>query len=50
MRSGTVEINVLPPISVDDWTRDELDERVEEVRQLFVDHLEEWPSNGEVGR
>ncbi len=50
MRSGTVEINVLPPISVEDWTRDELDERVEEVRQLFVDHLEEWPSNGEVGR
>ena len=50
MRSGTVEINVLPPISVDDWTRDELDERVEEVRQMFVDHLEEWPSNGEVGR
>jgi putative phosphoserine phosphatase/1-acylglycerol-3-phosphate O-acyltransferase len=48
MRSGTVEIAVLPPISVDDWTREDLNERVEGVRQLFVDHLDDWPTNGKV--
>ena len=42
------EIVVLPPISVDDWTRDDLGERVEGVRQLFVDHLDKWPTNGKV--
>jgi putative phosphoserine phosphatase/1-acylglycerol-3-phosphate O-acyltransferase len=46
MRAGTVDVDVLPPISVENWTRDDLSERVEGVRQLFVDRLDDWPGNG----
>jgi putative phosphoserine phosphatase / 1-acylglycerol-3-phosphate O-acyltransferase len=44
MRSGTVDIHVLEPISVADWTADTLTERVNEVRDLFVRTLEDWPA------
>lgn len=40
---GTVDVHVLDPIPTDDWTADTLDERIAEVRQLFVDTLEDWP-------
>jgi HAD superfamily hydrolase (TIGR01490 family) len=50
MRRGTVEVEVLPPISVDDWTRADLGERVEGVRQLFVDRLDDWSANGKAAR
>jgi putative phosphoserine phosphatase/1-acylglycerol-3-phosphate O-acyltransferase len=43
MRPGTIEVAVLPPISVEDWTRRNLNERIAEVRQLFVDTLADWP-------
>lgn len=43
LKRGTVEVVVRPPIWCD-WTDDELDERVAEVRQIFVDTLENWPS------
>jgi putative phosphoserine phosphatase/1-acylglycerol-3-phosphate O-acyltransferase len=46
MRKGTVDVTVLPPISLDDWKPEELTARVEEVRQLFVDTLDDWPTNG----
>jgi putative phosphoserine phosphatase/1-acylglycerol-3-phosphate O-acyltransferase len=42
IRSGAIDVAVLPPISVADWTRDELGERVAEVRQSFVDALDDW--------
>jgi putative phosphoserine phosphatase/1-acylglycerol-3-phosphate O-acyltransferase len=42
-RSGTVEVVVHPPINVADWSLDELDERVAEVRELYVQTLEDWP-------
>jgi putative phosphoserine phosphatase/1-acylglycerol-3-phosphate O-acyltransferase len=42
IRSGTVDVAVLPPINVADWRRDELGDRVAEVRQLFVDALADW--------
>jgi HAD superfamily hydrolase (TIGR01490 family) len=45
MRSGTADIAVLPPISVADWKRDELNERVEEVRAQFVATLADWPGS-----
>jgi putative phosphoserine phosphatase/1-acylglycerol-3-phosphate O-acyltransferase len=45
MRSGTVDVAVMPPIAVADWTRDELDERVEEVRSRFVATLADWPGS-----
>ncbi len=40
---GTVDVVVYPPIPVDDWTRDNLDERIAEVRQLYLDTLKDWP-------
>jgi putative phosphoserine phosphatase/1-acylglycerol-3-phosphate O-acyltransferase len=40
---GTVDIAVFPPIPVDDWTADNLDERIAEVRQLYLDTLKAWP-------
>ena len=43
MRAGTVQVAVLAPIDVVDWQPDEMDERVEEVRQMFIDTLERWP-------
>lgn len=41
--AGTVDIVVYPPIPVDDWTHDNLPERIEEIRQLYLDTLLDWP-------
>ena len=41
---GIVQVAVLPPISVADWRTDELDERVEEVRQQYLHTLAHWPT------
>ena len=43
MRPGKVDVLVLPPVSVDDWTLRDLDERIESVRRLFVEALADWP-------
>jgi putative phosphoserine phosphatase/1-acylglycerol-3-phosphate O-acyltransferase len=40
---GTVDVVVYPPIPVDDWTHDNLSERIAEVRQLYLDALKDWP-------
>jgi len=40
IRPATVEVVVHPPIPTDDWTPDTLEQRVAEVRALFVDTLE----------
>jgi putative phosphoserine phosphatase/1-acylglycerol-3-phosphate O-acyltransferase len=40
---GSVDVAVFPPISTDDWTSDNLDERIAEVRQLYLDTLAHWP-------
>jgi len=42
---GTVDMAVLPPISVADWTLDDLEPRIEGVRQLFIDTLRNWPDS-----
>ena len=44
MRPGVVEVAVLPPVPVDDWTLDDLDARIAAVRQRFVDTLAAWPT------
>lgn len=49
LKRGTVEVVVAPPIWCD-WTDEELDERVGEVRRLFVDTLENWPVKAASGR
>nr|WP_206071964.1 HAD-IB family hydrolase [Antrihabitans stalactiti] len=43
VRSGTVDVAVLDPIDVSDWTTDDLDKRIAAVRQMFVDALVAWP-------
>jgi putative phosphoserine phosphatase/1-acylglycerol-3-phosphate O-acyltransferase len=43
IRPGTVDVAVLEPIPTDGWTAGQLDDRVAEVRQLFLDTLERWP-------
>jgi len=35
---------VHPPIHVTGWSLDELDARVAEVRELYVQTLEDWPT------
>jgi putative phosphoserine phosphatase / 1-acylglycerol-3-phosphate O-acyltransferase len=40
---GTVDVVVYPPISTDDWTVENLSDRMEEVRQLYLDTLKDWP-------
>ncbi|MGK2865067.1 MAG: HAD-IB family hydrolase [Mycobacterium sp.] len=43
--AGKVDVAVFPPIPVDDWTHDNLVERIAEVRQLYLDTLLDWPSD-----
>jgi putative phosphoserine phosphatase/1-acylglycerol-3-phosphate O-acyltransferase len=43
MRSGVIDVAVLEPIPTDDWTVEDLDAHVAEVRQRYVDTLENWP-------
>ena len=40
---GKVDVAVFPPISTDDWTTDNLADRIAEVRQLYLDTLVNWP-------
>jgi putative phosphoserine phosphatase / 1-acylglycerol-3-phosphate O-acyltransferase len=41
--SGTVDVAVLPPISVADWTVADLSGRIADVRQQYLDTLANWP-------
>jgi putative phosphoserine phosphatase/1-acylglycerol-3-phosphate O-acyltransferase len=43
IRPGTIDVAVLAPIITSDWKVEELDQRVAEVRQRFVETLEDWP-------
>jgi putative phosphoserine phosphatase/1-acylglycerol-3-phosphate O-acyltransferase len=49
LRPGTVDVAVLPPVSVADWKHGELAERIEGVRQLFLATLASWPSSDAAG-
>ncbi len=42
-RPGKVQVAVLPPIDVTAWKSSEMDAKVAEVRQQFIDTLEHWP-------
>jgi putative phosphoserine phosphatase/1-acylglycerol-3-phosphate O-acyltransferase len=46
LNPGTVDIAVLPPISVADWTTGDLSTRIEQVRALYLDLLSDWPGAG----
>ncbi|MCB9409230.1 HAD-IB family hydrolase/lysophospholipid acyltransferase family protein [Mycolicibacterium sp.] len=43
LHPGTVDVVVYPPISLQDWTLDNLSDRIAEVRQLYIDTLKNWP-------
>lgn len=45
MSPGTVDVAVLPPISVEDWTLDTLEQKINEVRQQYIDTLTNWPTD-----
>jgi putative phosphoserine phosphatase/1-acylglycerol-3-phosphate O-acyltransferase len=40
---GTVDVVVYPPIPVDDWTVENLADKIAEVRELYLDTLKDWP-------
>ncbi|MBV9513907.1 MAG: 1-acyl-sn-glycerol-3-phosphate acyltransferase, partial [Mycobacteriaceae bacterium] len=40
---GTIDVVVLPPIPVDDWTVENLADRIAEIRKLYLDTLKNWP-------
>jgi putative phosphoserine phosphatase/1-acylglycerol-3-phosphate O-acyltransferase len=39
-----VDVVVYPPLSLEDWTLDNLSEKIAEVRQLYIDTLQNWPT------
>ncbi len=43
LHAGTVDVAVLPPISVAQWTLASLDEHIASVRELYVNTLNSWP-------
>jgi putative phosphoserine phosphatase/1-acylglycerol-3-phosphate O-acyltransferase len=43
MGSGHVEVRVMPPVHTDDWTLEDLDKRIDEVRNSYVDTMAHWP-------
>jgi putative phosphoserine phosphatase / 1-acylglycerol-3-phosphate O-acyltransferase len=44
IRSGSVDVAVLQPISVKLWTRANLSIRIAQVRRLYLDTLKNWPA------
>ncbi len=40
---GTVDVAVLPPVDTRNWRREDVDAHVEEVRQMFVETMDDWP-------
>jgi putative phosphoserine phosphatase / 1-acylglycerol-3-phosphate O-acyltransferase len=44
IRKGTIDVAVLKPVSTEGWKVDELDERIADIRQRYLDTLERWPS------
>jgi putative phosphoserine phosphatase / 1-acylglycerol-3-phosphate O-acyltransferase len=46
LNPGTVDIAVLPPVSVADWTTEDLAERIEQIRAAYLQTLAHWPAAG----
>ena len=43
IRTGTIDVAVLPPVDVSGWKEEELTQRVADVRQQVIDVLDDWP-------
>ena len=50
LNPGTVDIAVLPPVSVEDWTIRNYRERIEQIRGCYLELLADWPAAGVDGR
>ena len=50
LNPGTVDIAVLPPVSVEPWTLGDLPERIEQIRAAYLETLAEWPGGEPHGR
>jgi putative phosphoserine phosphatase/1-acylglycerol-3-phosphate O-acyltransferase len=46
INAGTVDVAVLEPIDTAEWSADELNDRARDVRRMFEDTLENWPTHG----
>jgi putative phosphoserine phosphatase/1-acylglycerol-3-phosphate O-acyltransferase len=44
LNPGTVDIAVLPPVSIENWTSRNLRERIEQIRTAYLETLAEWPA------
>ena len=44
LNPGTVDIAVLPPVSVENWSLRDLGERIEQVRAAYLATLAAWPA------
>jgi putative phosphoserine phosphatase/1-acylglycerol-3-phosphate O-acyltransferase len=44
LHPGTVDVAVLPPVSTEDWTPENLRERIEQIRACYVAMLADWPA------
>ena len=44
LNPGTVDIAVLPPVSVEDWTVANLREKIEQIRGNYLELLADWPA------
>jgi putative phosphoserine phosphatase / 1-acylglycerol-3-phosphate O-acyltransferase len=42
-QEGTIEVVVHQPVPTANWTRDDIDEWVPRMRQLYIDTLDDWP-------
>ncbi|WP_448223225.1 HAD-IB family hydrolase [Gordonia iterans] len=43
IKPGVVEVRVLPPVDTSSWSPETVGEHAEQVRQMFVDALTDWP-------
>ena len=43
LNPGIVDVAVLPPVSVENWTLRNLRERIEQIRTAYLETLAEWP-------
>ncbi len=44
LNPGTVDIAVLPPVSVADWTLEDLSMHIEQIRGRYLELLADWPT------
>jgi putative phosphoserine phosphatase/1-acylglycerol-3-phosphate O-acyltransferase len=48
IRSGTIDVAVLPPVSTSGWTAKDTGEHAREIREQFVETLTDWPAPAHV--